>query len=102
MNKLVIANCSLRWGTGLTEIDLPNYQNWGNYSRFRKRVITPKSTYAIYSSFLKLFQPNLGSRYPLGSSIFLMKMDDLVIEVKVTEPFENAKFNVLPLQRKLR
>jgi hypothetical protein len=45
---------------GLKEADLPNYQNWGRYSEFRKRVITPKFKFAITFLIFEQFQPNLG------------------------------------------
>jgi hypothetical protein len=56
----MVGNCSLRWGTGMIEIDKAKYQNWGSYSGFKKRVITPKLKYAITLLFFDQFQPNLG------------------------------------------
>jgi hypothetical protein len=61
MNKLKIANYSLGWGTGLSEMDLLNCQNWGKYSVFKKRVITPKLKKAITLVISDQFQPNFGS-----------------------------------------
>jgi len=60
INDLMIENCSLGIYPGLIETDLPNYQNWGSYSRFKKRVITPKFKNAITLLIFEQFQPNLG------------------------------------------
>jgi len=60
INDLMIDNCSLGIYPGLNEVDLLNYQNWGSYSRFNKRVITPKLKNAITLLIFEQFRPNLG------------------------------------------
>jgi hypothetical protein len=60
INNLMTDNCSLSIYPGLNEADLLNYQNWGSYSRFNKRVITPKLKNAITLLIFEQFRPNLG------------------------------------------